>query len=1048
MFPVKCEMKVDVGLPDELLSPLYPNIGLAGLNLKNPLHSSIWDAFSTNMHSDNGPGRYMLVKDYNMFPKRNEGTNKPPPTGILQRGWFNKHLNLIPAAVILFYELDWNDSHWAEKQLDCGLQLNYLRSGLGNRATKLAVVLIQKNSLPAGEDALAVERATSLCNACELMSNSLFVLPVLHADHLVGYVIRLQNVFIDQAVLYYLNETKRIKNNKDTLNRPNYQLLQARHLIKVSFFHEIRKDTPTALKHYNMTYSQLLETKVSNKHQIKILCGFINFKICQLSFRTGAPLDAIAQFDRHIKQFKEYTEPPELEFQHRQWLSHQFQFFGDLFNDAISAGLTALQTKHPGFYYLQAAQYTIQRRQLSDLFKDTVRNLVAEGKQVIQLPVTKYFGQFPWDLEHYNSAMTNGNLDADDCIFTIQHQELDIDYSRIIIPLLNKAVGQFKQYKPTRMKRYLMLEMGNEYYLAGDYEKAFSIAMCVLGEYRRERWWSLLTAVLDLCLKCAYLVGNVQDYIAICCELIGVNMLKHVDDKADLQNNLFGILQGKVPATREGDESTQQLWSKKLAAGQDYVIEMTKLSSFLSCSSSFTANTFQVDETIRFKIQLVSTAALPVTVDKVVVCFDNKKYDSLAVREEKIELQANSPVNLSFEMEPISNDAACMLKISSIKLHILGENSIVLQFGDVFPVAKCKIVPRVARATTSLALKSPVLVGEFQQLTVNLSNKEDCRISNVVFGVQVKSTTYAAEICKPNDNNFDTKLDFRLDCLDPQQSSDTSFIIRCSSEAKFDLSYVLSYSITLNSKTYMCESRNDMVLSSVAPFHSSISLMSSRCDPMETLLTCDRCLILNELTATHDSCIEIKDIKYDINPEFIFDETPNGDTFLLTKDNVVTDCIAIQPKSPSKNTNIGSVSVTWRRSESTQTYTTTNWSLPTVSVNSLPVYLTNVVPSYGTLFDPISIRLCVVNISNYVQEIDIVAEPGDLFMFAGHKHLRCKILPNDKEHLQYQLVPLKSGLLSMPQPVIKLLRHPDVETAVLTNKLTKSIYVKPKVFIT
>jgi len=388
------------------------------------------------------------------------------------------------------------------------------------------------------------------------------------------------------------------------------------------------------------------------------------------------------------------------------------------------------------------------------------------------------------------------------------------------------------------------------------------------------------------------------------------------------------------------------------------------------------------------------------------------------------------------------------LKIFSIKLYIAGENSIVLQFGDVFPVAKCKIVPRVARATTSLAFKSPVLVGEFQQLTVNLSNNEDCRISNVMFCVQVKSPTYAAEICKPNDNSFENKLDFRLDCLDPQESSDTSFIIRCNSEAKFDLSYVLSYSIALNNKTYLCESRNDIVLSSVAPFHSTISLMSSRCDPMETLLTCDRCLIFNELSASHDSCIEIKDIKYDINPEFIFDEAPNEKQFSLTKHNVLTDCITIQPKSPSKNTNIGSVSVTWRRNDSVQTFTTTSSPLPTVSVNSLPVFLTNTLPSFGTLFDPISIRLCVVNISNYVQEIDIVAEPGDLFMFAGHKHLRCKILPNDKVYLQYQLVPLKSGLLSMPQPVIKLLRHPDIETSVLTNKLTKSIYVKPKVFVT
>lgn len=1040
-------MKVDIGLPEELQSPVYPNVGLAGLDLKNPLHSSIWDAFSTSMHSDNGPDRYMLVKDYNVFPKQSEESNKPPPGGILQRGWFNKHLNLVPAAVILFYELDWTDSHWAEKQLDCGLQLNYLRSGLGNRATKLAVVLIQKNSLPVADDNLAVERATSLSSACELASNSLFVLPVLHADHLVGYVIRLQNVFTEQAVLYYLNETKRIKNNKDTLNRPNYQLIQARHLIKVSFFHEIRKDIPTALKHYNMTYAQILDTKGVNRHEIKILCGFINFKICQLSFRTGAPLDAIAQFERHVKQFKEFTEPTGLEFKHKQWLSHQFQFFGDLFNDAISAGLTALQTKHPGFYYLQAAHYIIERRRLSRLFAEQVKEQCSSDKQVVHLPTTKYFGQFPWEEDHHTGSMMNGNLAPDDCIFAMQVSELEVDYSRIIIPLLNKAVGQFKQYKPTRMKRYLMLEMGNEYYLAGDYEKAFSIAMCVLGEYRREKWWSLLAAVLELCLKCSYLVANVPDYLAVCCELIGKNMLTEEDTKTTLQNNIVAISEGKVPSMSEGDEVTRQTWKKRLSNGQDYTVEMTKLSSFLTCSAAFSTNTFQVDEQISFQLKLASSAVLPFKISKVEVCFENKRYDTLAILDEEIELSSSLVHVQTFNMDPFSEDAGSLLKISSVKLHISGLNTIILQFGDVYPVAMCKIVPREALAKPTLSLLSPVLVGEYQRVSINLLNSEVSRISNVVFGVLVKSATLDVEISKPNDTSFATKLEFRLDCLDPQSTSDSSFIIRCLNETKFELSYVLSYSIALSNKTLLCELRQELALSSVKPFVTKTSLMSSRSDPIETLLTCDRCIIFSELSANHDSCIEIKDIKYDINSEFIYDEAAREKPFLLTKHSIVNDCIAIQPKSSCKNIQIGTLCVVWKRNDAVQIETNTISILPTVTVNSIPVYLTSILPSFGSLFSPFSAQLCIVNVSNYVQEIDIVADPGELFMFAGHKHLKCKILPNDKEYLQYQLVPLKSGLLAMPQPVVKLLRHPDIDTTVLTNKLTKSIYVKPKVFV-
>lgn len=37
--------------------------------------------------------------------------------------------------------------------------------------------------------------------------------------------------------------------------------------------------------------------------------------------------------------------------------------FGDLFDEAIKQGLTAIQTQHPGFYYQQAANHTISRQQ-------------------------------------------------------------------------------------------------------------------------------------------------------------------------------------------------------------------------------------------------------------------------------------------------------------------------------------------------------------------------------------------------------------------------------------------------------------------------------------------------------------------------------------------------------------------------------------------------------------------------------------------------------------------------------------------------------------
>lgn len=45
-------------------------------------------------------------------------------------------------------------------------------------------------------------------------------------------------------------------------------------------------------------------------------------------------------------------------------LNFRFQVFGDLFDEAIKLGLTAIQTQHPGFYYQQGANHAVARKQL------------------------------------------------------------------------------------------------------------------------------------------------------------------------------------------------------------------------------------------------------------------------------------------------------------------------------------------------------------------------------------------------------------------------------------------------------------------------------------------------------------------------------------------------------------------------------------------------------------------------------------------------------------------------------------------------------------
>jgi hypothetical protein len=64
------------------------------------------------------------------------------------------------------------------------------------------------------------------------------------------------------------------------------------------------------------------------------------------------------------------------------------------------------------------------------------------------------------------------------------------------------------------MKRYLIVQMGEEYYLAKEYTKALELVSHVMWEYRAERWSTLLNSILKITLRSAFLVGNVSSFVS------------------------------------------------------------------------------------------------------------------------------------------------------------------------------------------------------------------------------------------------------------------------------------------------------------------------------------------------------------------------------------------------------------------------------------------------------------------------------------------------------------------------------------------------------
>ena len=158
-------------------------------------------------------------------------------------------------------------------------------------------------------------------------------------------------------------------------------------------------------------------------------------------------MEAIQQFKLFVEYFKLKHGPQKLIFEHYAWLSKQFSIFAELFEEAVEIGLSAVQIQHPGFYYQQAAYLTMQRRESANIVCVDVPVLnQSEVTALLQEQhhgTLEFWGQRPWR-QGIQSIDPPDSQKEKAGIQLLQQVEMLVNYSPIIIPLLNSAVTQFK----------------------------------------------------------------------------------------------------------------------------------------------------------------------------------------------------------------------------------------------------------------------------------------------------------------------------------------------------------------------------------------------------------------------------------------------------------------------------------------------------------------------------------------------------------------------------------------------------------------------------
>ncbi|XP_049298496.1 trafficking protein particle complex subunit 11 [Anopheles funestus] len=764
-------------LPSELLTTAAPLVGLSGLDVqRNAVHKTIWDAFNNAKKPDTESIQYKLLPPNYEFPvskPKHQSYEWYTPKGILKRNWMLKHLHVLPAVVVLFQDLEWNDPKWTEKQLQCAATIQVLKNSLQGRNTRIAIALLQRgNYLQQGEDMLASERAAQLTSNCDINAKMLFVLP--HNDHLMGHIFRLQSAFLELAQSYYTQMMKQIRLHRDQLTDA-HTVLKIRHQFKLGFISELKLDQSNALRHYRQTYTFLDDVRIvdTNCLELKTIAGFVNYKMCKLFFRLNAPKDSISQFKNHIQKYRQRSGFKELLFEHYAWLSVQYGAFAELFCDAVKNGLAPLQTQHPGIYFHKAAEYIGMRK---EAFLQCTALGTPGASELGSISNSALYSDF---FGIRGSVKTGEPVSEQQIICLVQDNEKAYNHSGEIISLLGKAMAQFKVYRCLRFRKKLAIDMAEEYLKSGDHSKALTLYSLMLTDYRVDKWYTIFTQVLLKTLHSAYLSASVPDFVACSIEALSPRIAMEKQDRILILENLWKVFHRVSPVSSSliAPELSNSWQTALTTFNAPIKLDLDRLNDLVECRLTFEKRQIKNDEKLQLLLYIRSLTEVPLKLKNFSILLTDLKSSSVRINASQYaeyadptEHTESSKAIEEFILEPekcyrILFIGDRYLFAESVDVHIF---RLELQMGSenthavlsvreklntskpfksynphkdcmesIGVISSCYIIPTFHLGSQTKPTNQPMLTNEFHQVTTKIFNQSDLCLQNVGVSISV-----------------------------------------------------------------------------------------------------------------------------------------------------------------------------------------------------------------------------------------------------------------------------------------------------------------------
>ena len=515
------------------------------------------------------------------------GTATTPPAavgGIMRTNWFHKHLEVVPAVVLVLAAVRRADQ-WAATEAAVTAFSAAWRAVAAYRGIRFAFVLVvHGGDAPAALD----ERVALLRRRADVDARQVLVCAA-PPEQLFALC---RAAVVELADQHYRAEAKRLKQLARSLPRGAPFALPARLAVKAGFFAELRRDAGAALRHYTTAFARLteaarLEARQPESlplHEIKVVAWLVMYRMCALHFQHFHSLgEAVRCFALFANTFRDAYAVPAFHFAHLAWLAACYQDFAYLLLTNANAAIGNRGIMHPWSYFRAAAQLMRRRaraaRQQCEPYKTHPAIVAARdallaagfvpvdaahphsqsqsqqqfatssGSSIYEHPAA-YYGQF----SQWKTA--DGRDLGDDAHRTMAWELFFFDHNAATLALYERA-RVLLQAMPHSQRALLEVQtqIATQYADQGDWEQAKRCCDAVAPRYAAECWLDLVADTQSVARCCAMHLRNTEEFLANSLDLLRPAAPLEKSAKTAIQADMETVLSGPR-ASQDGSSSS------------------------------------------------------------------------------------------------------------------------------------------------------------------------------------------------------------------------------------------------------------------------------------------------------------------------------------------------------------------------------------------------------------------------------------------------------------------------------------------------------------